>query len=168
MVWIPDTIGAEGPRPGFWIDACPVTNDEFAGFVAESGYRSEGDWCHPAGPGSSVDGRGDHPVVRVTWADVEAYAAWTGKALPTEPEWEEAARGSLERFGDRGACPVALRPPNDYGLYDMVGSVWQWTNRWCGRYQRFIRGGLRLPDRIPQPVGGSAGDLGFRCVLRLP
>jgi formylglycine-generating enzyme len=119
------------------------------------------DWRHPVGPGSSVRSMPDHPVVHVAWADVLAYARWAGKQIPTEAEWELAARGGLDgaefAWGDElnpdgrwmantwqgefplrntrddgyeRTSPVGAFPANGYGLYDMIGNVWEWTSDW--------------------------------------
>lgn len=123
-------------------------------------YTFGADWQHPRGPGSSIDGLEDHPVVHIGYADAEAYAAWAGKALPTEAEWECAARGGLDNMDyawgnsaaggpslanywqgafplrsslpDRwtGTSPVGSYTANGYGLFDMIGNVWEWTADW--------------------------------------
>ena len=118
------------------------------------------DWRHPAGPGSSIGERMDHPVVHIAHADALAYAAWRGKSLPTEAEWEFAARGGLDgaayawgndfspdgiaraniwqgRFpyqnlsaDGHGTTRAGLFTANGYGLCDMIGNVWEWTDDW--------------------------------------
>ncbi len=124
-------------------------------------FERGADWRHPQGPSTSIAGRERHPVVHVAFADAEAFAAWEGKSLPTEAEWELAARGGLDgapyAWGDEflpgnrhmantwqgefpwqalngdgfeGTSPVDAFPPNGYGLYDMIGNVWEWTTDW--------------------------------------
>lgn len=118
-------------------------------------------WRHPEGPASTLAGRADHPVVHVAYEDAAAYAAWAQKRLPSEPEWEYAARGGLDgaayTWGDApesedepranywhgefpwrpapgygATTPVGSFPPNGYGLFDMAGNVWEWTSDWYG------------------------------------
>jgi sulfatase modifying factor 1 len=124
-------------------------------------FRFGANWRRPYGRGSWIKGLEDHPVVHVAYRDAEAYAEWTGKELPTEAEWEYAARGGLDGAefawgneltpGERQMAntwqgnfphenlkldgwertsPVTAFPPNGYGLYDMIGNVWEWTTDW--------------------------------------
>lgn len=182
-------------------------------------------WDHPRGPRSSFAGRERHPVVHIAFEDAEAYADWAGLALPTEAQWETAARGGLHAaaytWGDEpeppsrrlanywhgefpylpetgyGATqPVGSFEPNDYGLYDMAGNVWEWTTDWygpdrnsspcCGTDSRdpqfgiprkVIKGGsflcadsycmrYRPAARRPQPIDTGMSHIGFRCVRR--
>ena len=246
----------------FGIERHPVTNAQYAAFVADTGYRTvaerpmdpqlypgvaEADlqpgamvfrstagpvdlrdwrqwwdwapgasWRHPWGPDSAC--APDHPVVQVAYADALAYAGWAGRRLPTEAEWEYAARAGEEstypwgddatpagelmantwqgRFPYRndgargwvGSSPVGTFPPNGYGLFDMIGNVWEWTTtEFTGRIEnpcclpaddpsvsQALKGGSHLcaPEychryrpaaRSPQSRDTATTHIGFRC-----
>lgn len=183
----------------------------------ESGLRSwwqftpGANWRAPEGPGSTLEGRMDHPVVHVSYMDAKAYADWVGGDLPTEAEWEYAARGGLHgaryAWGDEsphtgrvksntwqgifpventqadgyaGTAPVGCFDANGYGLFDMTGNVWEWTQ---GQFDPrsgnsgLIKGGsylcsdnfcqrFRPAARQPQDRDFSTSHIGFRVVYR--
>jgi len=154
---------------GFWIDQNEVTNRQFERFVKETGYQTEAKKQGSAAIWQTyyTVGKEDHPVVAVSWNDASAYCQWLDKRLPTEAEWEKAARGSeaylwpwgdfwdaaransiesglngTEAVGARGG-ELGLSP---YGLNDMVGNVWEWTADWWGWYEN--------PHRPPESNRG--------------
>lgn len=117
-------------------------------------------WKHPVGKNSSIEGKDNHPVVHISYEDAIAYCDWAGRRLPTEAEWEHAARGNKKNttyfWGDdltklsqnanswegefpvfntledgfERSAPVKSYPANDFGLFDMAGNVWEWTSDW--------------------------------------
>ena len=138
------------------------------------------DWRHPGGPQSSIDSKEDFPVVQIAWADAVAYAKWAGARLPTEAEWEYAARGGRARVAHAWGAeahdaahpqahiyegtfpaqpaepePVGSYPANPFGLHDMSGNVWQWTLDWFDEntYRTDHRRGV-----VTDPTGPAAPD----------
>ncbi|MGB0875794.1 MAG: formylglycine-generating enzyme family protein [Mycobacterium sp.] len=142
-------------------------------------------WRHPFGPKSSIEGKSEHPVVQVCFADALAYADWAGRRLPSEAEWEFAARGGSAatyawgedpvpggrlmantwqgRFPYRndgalgwvGTSPVGSFSPNGFGLVDMIGNVWEWTTTRFTGHHRVGRGG---DARVGRAGDARAGD----------
>jgi len=151
---------------GFWIDQFEITNLAFEQFVLETGYQTDAEragwgslwrnsqwnrvdglsWRHPNSPNESVSAIMDHPVVQVSWNDANAYCEWVGGRLPTEAEWEMAARGAMGwkyPWGNEfdparlNASRGGTVPGGSYeagkspcGAYDMAGNVWEWVNDW--------------------------------------
>lgn len=228
-----DYYPEEGPPrevfvDGFSISRTPITNRQFARFVAETGYKTTAEippkliqsnalnmggiapgslvfdepetipnandphlwwkycngaqWRRPTGKGSALNGLEDHPVVHVSHFDAQAYAAWVGGRLPSEAEWERAARGgvdgSIYAWGDKfmpdgkrmaktwegefpwhntapqglmRTAPVGSYPANGFGLYDMIGNVWEWTS------DIFVEPSLGVACCAP---GKDAGEVG--------
>jgi len=136
--------------PAFEIDLFEVTNAQFAAFVEVTGYQTDAEKGGEAGwHGFYAEGKDNHPVVKVSWNDAVAYCQWLGKRLPTEAEWEKAARGTDGRVypwgnewdasrlnsyqsGYRGTTPVGsfAGGVSPYGVFDMAGNVWEWTADW--------------------------------------
>jgi formylglycine-generating enzyme required for sulfatase activity len=171
----------------YFIDTYETTTARFRRFVEATGYRTMAErdgasiawtgttfdkvagatWRAPRGPGSVAEP--SHPVVQVTWFDAAAYCSWAGKRLPTEAEWEKAARGTDARrfpWGDQwdasranssdgargGTAPVGSYPTgvSPYGVHDLAGNAWEWVaDRYDSGYYS------RSPER--NPTGAEAG-----------
>jgi formylglycine-generating enzyme required for sulfatase activity len=165
--------------------AGPVDLEDFSQWWQ---FRFGADWRHPTGPDSTLEGLADHPVVHVAYPDAIAYSEWAGKDLPTEAEWEFAARGGHEdrdyAWGDHLApggamlanywqgifpfsntrldgwertSPVRSYPPNDYGLFDMIANVWEWTSDWYALPQTAQKKKPSACCTLDNPRGGRKG-----------
>jgi formylglycine-generating enzyme required for sulfatase activity len=139
----------------------PPTNVASGGRITQWWHYVAGaNWREPTGPGSSIAGKDNHPVVHIAYEDALAYARWRGRELPTEAQWEFAARGGRDGEDDWSSAfdaegkpiantwqgifpvyntnedgygataPVGCFKPNGYGLYDMIGNVWEWSSDW--------------------------------------
>jgi serine/threonine protein kinase len=155
MVLVPAGIFAMGPArrevhiDAFYLDRTPVTNEQFEVFVRVTGYQPHDEgasrFLHHWRNGKPPRGEEKHPVTYVSWLDARAYSAWAGKRLPTEAEWEKAARGTDGRkypwgraepgpthanFGRRDGAPMPVGSHPDgaspYGIQDLAGNVWEW------------------------------------------
>ncbi len=222
---------------GFDIDATEVTNAQFAEFVEATQYVTDAErpqpgsdriggavfvlsigrwvfidgahWRTPEGPDSTIKNKDLEPVVQVTLNDARAYAKWAGRRLPTEAEWEYAAKSgsdtdyiwgnqltpegreqanrwqgmfpyeNLSEDGFELRAPVGSFPANDFGLYDMIGNVWEWTDTpyraTTGEPVHVIKGGsflcaenycqrYRASARQGQEASFSTNHIGFRTV----
>ena len=199
----------------YYIDRYEIRNKDYRNFILAQGFPApyvDQEWAKPYNwEGTSYPvGRGDDPVVLVSWKDAQAYAAWAGKRLPSEAEWEKASRGGLigqnyplgnsleldHASFDKGLLrskeisPVGTYKPNNYGLYDMAGNVWEWCQDWYAQdyykeapaknpqgpsegLYRIFRGGswmasekaLRCSQRGKNVPEYKSHTVGFRCAL---
>ncbi|MFZ3033811.1 MAG: formylglycine-generating enzyme family protein [Parvibaculum sp.] len=192
-------------KPGAVVFVMPNDIDGSGNIAQWWQYIPGADWRHPGGPKASIDGRGAFPVVAVAYEDIEAYAKWKGHSLPDEAQWEWAARGGKAGKPDHeqpkeantwqgifpvinsaddgfvGLAPVGCYKPNAYGLYDMIGNVWEWTTDIYegDPKRRVIKGGsylcapnycmrYRSGARQGQEADLATSHLGFRTVLDAP
>ncbi len=171
----------------FYIDKFEVTNKQYGVFLRETGHRKPKFW------NSRVFNHPDQPVVGVGWADARAYAKWAGKRLPSEEEWEKAARGKDGRIWPWGNNPAGEmyngktqgnfaparvgsypKGASPYGVMDMAGNVYEMTTGIWGTSDRAMRGGSYLNTGAytrtmfrwaPDDSTDGASWLGFRCVM---
>ena len=195
--------------PNFYIAKYPVTVEQFDAFVRATGYQTDAEregygwawtggefykesgasWRHPRGPKSDVKDKVNHPVTQVTWQDAQAFCRWAKVRLPSEPEWEKAARGvdgraypwgnqapseKLCNFGDKvgGTSAVGEYPDgaSPYGALDMAGNVWEWCSSEYKNYPyRVDDGRENLTESVLRVLrGGSSGSAAssVRCADR--
>ncbi len=148
----------------FYIDKHEVTVADYKKYCDAVGINM------PKEPEWGYSGKENYPIVNVTWEETKKYAEWCGKRLPTEAEWEYAARGGSKssNFNYAGANypeavawfdlnspnspqPVGLKKPNELGIYDMSGNVWEWCSDFYGDYPKNTK------EKITNPTGPTTG-----------
>jgi formylglycine-generating enzyme required for sulfatase activity len=189
-----DRMPDEGPQhkvylKDYYIDLYEVTNAQYKKFIDATHRRSPSHFRNRTYP----KGKANHPVTEVTWYDADAYCTWAGKRLPTDAEWEKAARGTdgrmfpwgnefdinkantpqrwaaLNQQGDTmpvGSFPDGVSP---YGVYDMSGNVWEWTSSWYKAYPGNKHPSENYGEQYKTLKGGSWFDCSFyKCGMSAP
>lgn len=189
-----DRLPDEGPEhkvtlPDFYIDEYEVTNLQYKQFIDATNRRSPKHFRNRTFP----EGKADHPVTYVTWYDANQYCAWAGKRLPTEQEWEKAARGNdgrwypwgndfdtakantpqrwmaLEQDGDTTPVGSFKAGVSAYGIYDLSGNVWEWTASWYKPHPGNTRITENYGENYKVLKGGSWWDCTFyKCGISAP
>lgn len=189
-----DRMPDEGPQhkvtlDEFWIDQYEVTNAQYKKFIDATRHHSPAHFSNRTFPA----GKADHPVTEVTWNDAEDYCTWAGKRLPTDEEWEKAARGTDGRmfpWGNEVALDKANTPQrwaklkqeggtmtvgsfpegiSPYGVYDMSGNVWEWTSSWYKAYPGNTHPSENYGEQYKTLKGGSWWDCSFyKCGVSAP
>ena len=174
---------------GYWMDRYEVTNAMYEAFVKATGHRTPKHWDQGHYPSQKAN----HPVVYVDWHDADAYCRWAGERLPTEEEWEKAARGTdgrvfpwgnqfdvkkantpqywLTQGKEGGTLPVGSfeAGKSPYGLYDMAGNVYEWTSSWYKPYPGNKVFNMHYGEVNKVLRGGSWYDcLSYGCGLSSP
>ena len=187
-------LSDEGPQhsvhlPTYWIDKYEVTNLQYQQFIEAVGKRAPEHFANRTFP----TGKADHPVTFVSWHDANAYCTWADKRLPTDQEWEKAARGTdgrmfpwgqqfdinqvntpvrWERLKEKGdTTPVGAFPggASPYGALDMSGNVWEWTASWYRAYPGNKKISENYGDIYKTLKGGSWWDCSFyKCGISAP
>ena len=166
--------------PAFYIDKTEVTNEEYRLFCEATGHSVPPYWVNKKPP----QGLEKHPVTQVSWFDAQDYARWAGKRLPSEAEWERAAKGpnsfrysygntydpQKANTGLKKTCPVSQYTSNEFGIFDMTGNVFEWTNSLFKPYPYQSSDGREDPkasgSRVIRGGGFASSERDARCLVR--